>query len=197
MAGKQWISGLAGVAMLALVVASCDNADDPIAPEVARAFAQVILGASPDAQSQPDGLAAAAADIEVEEYDITLACPEGGTLRIVGTITEDREAGTWKKEETMTYDNCDIGEFTVVEGVIDHVHESVRVSELLTTWEGHWDGAALLETGDGGGECAVALTEDGTFKRDPEHRQAGDFEKVISGTVCGVPFYEHETWGLD
>ena len=193
---KQWISGLGGVTMLALLVASCDN-DDPIAPEVARAFAQVILGASPGDPSQPEGLAAGRADIEVTEYDTTLHCPEGGTVRIAGTIRVDEETGTGKKEETTTYDNCDIGEFTVVEGRIDHVRESVRVSDLLTTWEGSWGGSALLETDDGGGECAVVLTEDGRYIRDPEHPQAGEFESVISGTVCGVPFHEHETWGLD
>ena len=197
MARKQWISGLVGVGMLAFLAASCDNADDAIAPDEARAVARAILGASQAVYSQPDGLAAAGADVEVREYDITADCPDGGTVTMKGTIEEDKEAGTMKQDGTITYDNCDVGEITVVEGRLSDVLIVVSGHDMAT-WDGSWAGNVFVESDDGGsGECEVDLTAKLTFKVDPNTKNIVAWDGHMTGTICGVSVHENMQGGTD
>ena len=193
MARKQWISGLVGVGMLAFFAASCDNADDAITPDEARAVARAILGASQAVYGQPDDLAAAGADVEVRDYDDTEDCPYGGTVTLKGTIEEDKEAGTMKQEGTITYDNCDVGEITVVEG---------RLNMLIVVsghgMAGSWAGNVFVESDDGGSsECEVDLTAELTFRVDPNNNIVVGWDGHMTGTICGVSVDENMQGGLD
>lgn len=192
MARKQWFAGLVGVGMLASSVASCDNPDLLLTPAEARAVALAILGSNANAQDLPDGHATAS-DVDVTEYDATLACPEGGTKTMQGTIEEDAESGTASSEGTTTYDKCDIGEITIVEGRISDARLFVPGPDT-TILEGNWDGSGFLETDNGGsGECAVTLTE---MVKSWGERPGSNWKIRIAGTVCGVSVLEEERGAL-
>ena len=188
MARKQRIGGLVGVGMLAFLAAGCDNADYPIALDEADALAQAIVGASQASHDRLDGLAAAGANVEVREYDITVDCPDGGTVTLKGTIEVDEEAGTAKQEGTQTYNNCDlgVGEITVVEGRLSDVQMWVSGHDTVT-WDASAAGSLFAESDDGGsGECKVDLTVRITFRLDPNTRNVVDWDGHMAGTVCGV-----------
>lgn len=205
MAEKQRIRrrGLVGVWLLVLFTVSCDEVGDAITPGEARAIAQVIFGAGQDGGTVPYNDLATGVDVEVEEYDFTADCPEGGSVRLKGTIEYDRETGyPYQLRGTLTYDNCtaktEDGEtITIVAGSIDQavlvdLGSDESPDYIVLDVDLSLRGSVVWETEDGrSGDCAVDLTTvDAKFLLDPVLELVVGAEGRVTGTICGIAIDE-------
>lgn len=188
MTRNRWINGSFGVGMLAFFAASCENAEDAITPDEARAIAHVIM--SPSFSVFLDQVGGAVPPNDLAEYDITRRCFSGGTAHLKGTMEKDVEAGYFWTEVISTFDNCArewdyVGTVTLItEGSIDGMLRWVRVDGRF---DGSWSGNVSWESDDGGsGKCEVDFAKELTWRIDPGTGSVGEVTGHTKGTICGV-----------
>ena len=210
MRAKRWISAPAGVLVLACVVAACGD-EEGLTPAEADAIVDLVggtasgallgetLGSSGRARlgivRPADGnWSASSWDFD---YDVTVPCPDGGSVAVSGTgeLRTTEGGAEYELEGTNEFADCSYEgggvSLTLVSGVVAQrflmvVESSDDLTNFGATGEGDWSGDVNVETGSGySGDCRLQLS----FRLSVDVNLAGgtasvNVEGVVTGTVC-------------
>lgn len=183
--------------LLVLPLAVCgDSATEPeeqMTEEQFEAFIEVLvvlseLDVGGVGTSVEAALAAAPAPVpETFPVDASVACPEGGSVHVAGTVTVDDETGFLGVSATETHQGCratapSSGMLFELNGAPNlAVDAEIHVSETQVTFQASQNGAIQWQTGGSSGTCTIDLDIDILFTGDLE----AEPEITVEGTVCG------------
>ena len=205
MTGNRWNFATAGV--LACVVAACAE-DEGLAPEEADAIVNLVGGTASGALlAETMSSSTARGDFD---YDLTVPCPDGGSVTMSGTgeLRVTAGGGEYELEGTNEFADCSLEEdgvaLTLVSGVVAQrflmvVESSDDLTNVRATGEGDWSGDVTVETGSGySGDCQLQLSLRLAVDVDLAGGGSVSVEGVVTGTVCDEPVEVDvtESWWL-
>lgn len=202
---KRRIEKAAVTGMLACLVVACESGGpDGITEDEAMAIVELVGNVT---IGPLVGLSVGAADLggsatndrdrgRSGEFDRKRECPGGGTVRVSGTMSGDRDerGGTREMRVTTEFDGCTRtsrdGVTMSLTGIVEkELTKTVTYEDSVVSigMDGTWTGSVAWENLDDGtsGVCEIDVIIDIDMVIDRENRSR-ELEGGVTGTVCGV-----------
>ena len=197
MTAKHWIAGNAGLAVAALLAASCGDGLGQLTPEETEALALKV-----GAVSSMDWFGRLG-DVS-GEYEFVIPCPRSGNVTFSGTSKLETDGGwviSFDVDGTQKYNGCaevvGSGETMTLHGTVngglsftEHPLYDTQIIEIKGTWRGT---VAWSSSKGDSGECDADLALDATYMWSAWSQEVSLFGG-LDGTFCTIavdaPFEE-------